>query len=379
MSDFITRPLTEHDWRKALTLHNQVFGENPIFTALPHHPHFAYHHLRGGFYRGQLISLVHAYQRVLHYGVAQWRIGAISHVCTDEDFRYHGFASAVMRDTLAYLAEQGAHMAMLSSGIADYYTRFGFSAVLPDYKLSVPVVDALKIHSHYTVRLPHPNEIRAIRALYNRHWGSKVTFSRDDVLWQHRLRHHPPLVAVAPNGAIEGYTWRHPIYDIWVETVINSMGALMALLKADAHVVQAQRVNTLTWIVPPDDLMISLLRPHIEMTLSAQYRPTHGWMARLIDSTGFVQSLLQEIQAHLRITHPNLSEKPHIVVKSDRVEVAFRKQSCHLSHRDFIQVVFGSLSADMLAIQQQLSSDVVDMLHTLFPPRIACIGAWDWM
>jgi hypothetical protein len=125
-------------------------------------------------------------------------------------------------------------------------------------------------------------------------------------------------------------------------------------------------------------VLIPFLRPYADLTLSARYRPSQGWMARVLDGGGFVSGLLREMSAYLRETGTLPPQRPQIAIEPERVTVQWGAGRVRLAHRDFIQLVFGSLNAEILAAMTGVPYEQIQWLGTLFPPRSTCIAAWDW-
>jgi predicted acetyltransferase len=360
-----------------LSLHQRVFGES-VLDNLRHAPTFQYEEVRGGFYRGTLVSLARVRFATLRYGRVQWRVGIISDVATDPAYQRRGFAHQVMQDTLAYVAVGGAHLAILNAGVTGYYQRFGFSSFLPHYKLTIPTEAALSLPPAADVYNAATDDSRALAALYQRHWGGRVTLLREPALWAYRIQEKPPFAAFNANGQIAGYSWRHSTHEIRAELVADTPTAALALVRREGDLAYKERRNEIHWIIPPDDPIISYLRPHVDVTLSAQYRPSRGWMARMMDSASFIHILNREMTTHLKEMHPQLSDSPTIRISPESVTVEFGHMRLRLIPRDFIQLVFGTLNPEMLAAQLGVSYETVEWLGWLFPPRSACVAAWDW-
>ena len=54
------------------------------------------------------------------------RMGCIGGVCSHPDYRGRGYASAVMRDCVSKMHEDGIHVGLLGTGIPDFYRRMGW-------------------------------------------------------------------------------------------------------------------------------------------------------------------------------------------------------------------------------------------------------------
>jgi hypothetical protein len=221
--------------------------------------------------------------------------------------------------------------------------------------------------------------------LYEKHWGGRVCFERSPALWRWRMAYGrgESLVAVDSTGAVQGYLWQ-PTDDFSgrLEVLADSPEAVISFLSYSGKRSLEAGYDSFIWPVPPDDVIIPYAQQLLPITLSASYFPTEGWMARLIDSAKIVDELLPEIINQAKSQLRGFDETQLLLrVQPDGVDIAFRKEKnsqCRLSLRDFIQILFGSLRPETLAIRQPLSRDAVLMLESLFPPRVAALAAWDW-
>jgi predicted N-acetyltransferase YhbS len=375
----------------AASLVAQVFGntseQRTYFKHLwqtwrPRHPQDADDHYRAAFVNGSLVALARVEPRTLHYGRARLRVACIADVCTRPDARNNGYSRAVMQDTLTYAAEQGAHLALLRA-IPGYYDRFGFSPVWPRYTLKAPAESAGTLQAPETVREALRDDLPAIAALYERHWGTRVTFSRDPALWYwlYDSRSEKPVI-VTERGSTQGYLWADAFDPQRVEVVANTPEALQSLLVYAGDRARRQNRPEIIWSVPPDDVIIPYAQAMLPMTLSAHYAPTGQWMARLIDSTGLIEALQPEILAHMRAMHPQLNaDALRLHVTPDGVEIDLSDNPAahaHLSLSDFIQVLFGSLRPMTLALRHHLPRAAVNLLEMVFPARVASVAPVDW-
>jgi predicted N-acetyltransferase YhbS len=324
-------------------------------------------------------ALVEPY--TLCYGSIRLRVAGIGNVCTHPDHRGAGYTSAVLRDALAYIVEQGAHLALLE-GASHYYERFGFSPVFPYYYFEVDSAEAAALPSPLVVRDARPEDAPAMARLYDRHWGWRVTLTRSPELWLWRMQSPDRLVQVieAKNGKLCGYVAGHDLSGDPVEAVVDTQEAATTLLSACGRAYQQAGVARMRWHLPPDDALVNYARTLLTVTVSARYQPSGGWMARLIDSTGLIETLLPEILAQAQSTLPDLTvEALAIHCQPETVQINWRKNiSCQLNHQDFIQIMFGSLRPAALAARTPLHPAAVMLLEALFPPRVAALAGWDW-
>ena len=340
-------------------------------------------HYRGAFIDNQLVSFARLIEFTLYYGDAALRVTGVANVCTHPDFRRLGFSAAVMRDALTHAAEHGAHLALLRTQLRGYYDRFGFMPVWATYGLQAPVAEAMNLYSPLQVRLAQPQDLAQIAQLYQKHWGSRVTFERNPPMWVWLTSNkHGRMLVASEFDKVEGYLWHDDSLSNHVEIIADTPEATKALLAYDAKRWRQTNAPMLTWSLPPDDVIIPYLQHELPVKLTAEFLPNAGWMARLVDPSALVKTLLPEIIKQARLVAGEFDRHDLIfTMQSGSVQLGLNnvpETQCELSLRDFIQILFGSLRPYTLALRQNLSGESTQLLELLFPPRVASIGALDW-
>lgn len=353
------------------------FARRPGYSPLLH---------RVGLLDGELVCHVRIEPLTLRYGGARIRVAGLAGVYTLAAYRGRGYAAAVMRDALTHAIELGADLALLNGGVRGYYNRFGFSPVFPDYQVEFAADELATLPAPLALREPRPNDIPLLAALFERHWGWRVTAIRSAETWVWRVLHGDDNRRVGvvvgdddrPQGYIAGRDWLAPE----VEVLADTPDAALTLLAHAGTWAQAAGLERLRWLMPPDDALVSFAQRLVAVDVSAHYEPDGGWMGRLLDAQGLIDALLPELLTQARQTLPDLV--PEQVIFSSRaggVEIGLRHQPetvALLSPRDFNQLVFGSLSPTLPAFRRQYSAESVRLLQALFPARVAALAGWDW-
>lgn len=395
MSAIVVRPIVDDEIGHAASLVADVLsaGDKALYRSiyeryakdLPTRPRMIQHCYRGVVHKNQILSLAHIIDFSLRYGRAELQVIGIGMVCTHPNYRNRGYARAIIKDTLTYAAEQGAHLVVVNSHLPDYFQQFGFSPVWAKYSLQASTHHASKLKQPLQLRVATPTDLPAIQQLYNRHWGMRVTAERSPALWRWRmaLGRGEAIVMVNKAHQIEGYIW-HLADDFSArnEIIANSPAAITSALAYSGRRWLAGGYDTLTWAVPPDDVIIPYAQQMLPISLSASYDPSGGWLARVIDSNALLHELLPEIIAQAQANNPQFTSSELILtIAPDGVDIGINhhpETHCHLSLRDFMQIVFGSLRPEALAVRQHLSQTHIRLLESLFPPRVAALAAWDW-
>jgi ribosomal protein S18 acetylase RimI-like enzyme len=341
---------------------------------------------RVGVLNGQVVSHVCVAPYTLRYGSVRLRVVGVGWVCTHPDYRGSGYAAAVMRDAMTYMAEQGAHVALLD-GRDDYYDRFGFSPVWPYYHFEVASAEAAALDSPLRLRPARPDDVPHMAELYQRHWGWRVAFVRSPEVWMWRVAtaSYPYIQVVEDKGGrICGYIAGQGPTDWRVETVADTPEAAMTLIGECGRRCQEAGIEHVVWPLPPDDALVTFARQWLHVKVSARYHPNGGWMARIIDTQALVEALLPELVAQASTVMPALDAdallfdcQPHAVHIGLRDQLATH---CRLNYRDFIQIMFGSLRPSTLALPSDgpITPEGARLLEALFPPRMAALAYWDW-
>jgi predicted acetyltransferase len=369
----------DSDYQRAM--HQWVFSR-------PRAPDFEYTAHRVGVladdHSERIVSHTVVSPYTMRYGSVALGVSGVGFVCTHPDFRRNGYNAAVMHDSLAYMAEQGTHLALLNS-TSHFGTRFGFSPVFPDYCFEVDSAQAANLPKPLRLRPPTPNDIPYMAALYQKHWSSRVTFTRSAELWMWRVSEsNRPFMQVVEDGHghICGYLAASHETDESAEVVVDNMDAALTLLADAGEHFREAGISRITWLMPPDDALIYYARQVLPVRVSALYQPYSGWTARIIDTEALVDTLLPELIAQARTIMPDISPKNlEFHCQPDVVQVGLRGKSdtcSRIPHEDFIQVMFGSLRPAMLALRSPMSYEAVRLLEALFPPRMAALACWDW-
>jgi predicted N-acetyltransferase YhbS len=357
-------------------------------SSLPRAPYFKYNRYRTGVLTNgdheQIVAHAAVLPYVLRYGGVMLRVAGVGAVCTHPDYRGRGYGAAVLRDSLAYMAEQGSHLALLK-GIKNYYERFGFNPVFPYYSFEVKSADAAALDAPLRVRDAALDDTPQMAALFEKHWSGRVTFTRSPELWLWRVkegRFRYLKVIEDSGGRICGYLAAPEPTSVRTEAVVDSLeAALTVLAYCGRQYLEASHAK-IHWLMPPDDALVYFARQHLPVTVSAHYEPSGGWMARMIDTEGLIQALLPEITAQASSTMLDFNPAAlQLKSKSDVIQIGLKgRVPFALPHQDFIQVMFGSLRPAALALRpnNRLNDDAVRLLEALFPPRMAVLGCWDW-
>ena len=393
MAEYVIRASDSETFEAAGHLVAEVFsGDNPRFyerilhdwiANIPTKPGFSHQLCRVCVVDGRVVSQILIEKNTFYYGNTRLRVAMIGKVATHPEHRHQGYSSALMRDTLATVAEQGAQLILLND-LGSFYHRVGFHTVVPETVLEVDSHDAMQMPRPLKIRAATPDDLVEIMELYQFHWQGRVAFYRSDAWWEWKLKSSidPVLVAVNQAKRVEGYLWRENTGN-QLEIVCDTLPATMSLLSFLGKRMQNIDEPRIQLLVPSDDIILSFARQMMTVNVRAIYHYNSGWMARIIDSTALLGALLPEIAKHAQSVIPNFNSRAlYLTSESDAVSIGLRthpEYGLKLSQSDFLQIMFGSLRPATLAQRDQLPVQMVQLLEVLFPPRTASIAPLNWM
>lgn len=173
--ELMVRPLQAAEVNSAADLVARVFSRGDArryerllherLAHLPHKPGFHPEDYQGGFVEGKLVSLARVEQHTLYYGLERLKVAGIGDVCTDSAYRHRGYSGVIVRNTIASVAGQGAHLALLYDR-SNYYQRYGFTTVWPDYNLQFTAQELSHQPMPLALRPATPHDAPALAALY---------------------------------------------------------------------------------------------------------------------------------------------------------------------------------------------------------------------
>ncbi len=334
-------------------------------------PGFDYEQHRVGWLDGKAVAHVVAHPFQLRYGSITLQTGGIGGVCTHPDHRDQGYAAAVMDHTLDYMQARGDHLALLVTGLTDFYTKLGFHTVWPFQSLEVHVADIADLTAPLKLRPAELADLPQMIALFERHWGSRVTLERPAEIWRWRVEnktHEPVEVVEDRAGQIVGYRAGSG----WIaERVADTAEAALTLLAHAGQAAAERGDEAFEWAVPADDYIVYAVSRTINCKVHIAHYPGSQWMGRIVDAEGFRDALLPEITRQA-----GLDERGFIFsIQPDTVYIGLRGQdetNMQLQHADFLPILFGALPPATL----NMSAEATQLLEALFPPRTAMIAPW---
>lgn len=135
------------------------------------YPDYRREHTRVMFVAGEMTAALRIFTYTLRIGEARLKMGGLGCVTTAAPHRNKGYAARLMNDAMAYMQGHGYHVSILF-GIADFYHRWGFASVIPEYASMVSLREAEQ-NSEFSGkhRDIKPGDVSALQRIHNRNDG----------------------------------------------------------------------------------------------------------------------------------------------------------------------------------------------------------------
>lgn len=367
--------------------------------------------MRGAFRDGQLVGGYSMHERMLCMGAARLSTGCVGAVVTAPEARKQGVASALMHDAIK-LAREGQFALLLLDGIPNFYFRYGYTDV---FDVTCVEVDRSAIlaqrPSTHTIRPASVDDAAALLDLYQRHCGDySGSFERSLEFQAYSLgqMRTPPVVALSPEGKVEGYLfYKEDEIAQGREVAANTWEALLALLRYHAHLLDdAASSATLQYFLPPHSPLTHWMVDKLEVpdtahwhgpaqgwgvrSLTNQHRFA-GWMACLINFPALMVSLLPELQARWQRSLAQWNGEIALLVDGQTSVLRLNGASIELTDKPasataqleltpqaWLQLVFGYRPLAELIDIAYLPADTRSALALLFPAGHTWIPCSDW-
>ena len=364
---------------------------------------------RGAFRDGMLLAGYEIYERHMHIGESHVLTGCIGGVVADPRYRMQGIATTMLRDAIAFGAVRG-HGLLLLDGIPNFYHRFGFTDIFDrtDHAIRLDAIPQ-DSPSGYTVRPATTHDASILLDLYERHYRTYTgSFTRTLAQQAWRLlgaENNPRLLALAPNGNVEGYlipSWRAD-QSLAAEIAADTWPAALALLQHHARLAAAspEPSDHIWWPLPPDSTTAYLLADNLALPdVPSDMDPVRawasrgetyalrpaGWMARLVSLRHLLQALTPELARRwCRARVPWVG--PFVLIVGDEIcaldvrddgvslldSLPQNVPAASISQPFFTQLLFGYrpityIAAHMAKVGHPIPSALLQALGVLFPP-----------
>lgn len=254
---------------------------------------------------GDAASSLWVVDRSMQIGSAVVRMGGIAGVGTDSKHRNKGYARRVLENSTRWMAENGFDCAVLF-GIQDFYDKVGYAVCLPECRFELATRDAEKAERRLAVRPFQPEDVPALRAIYEANNRNRTgIIVRDEATpwfpkgsgWSRR-----PAAFVFTDGsdivAYASYDLTDGANAIRDEVIVSEAGAIgpeyfSDILRFAADRAIELRVASIVFLLAPGSLFGCCLTSFgAKQTL--YYPRCSGGMGRIIRLRPFLEKTLPE-------------------------------------------------------------------------------------
>lgn len=358
-------------------------------------------HLREALVDGEVASWLTVIDYQMRVGSSVVKMGAISDTYTKARFRMKGCMRTLIEDTLAYLANGGYAMSVVT-GIPNFYYHFGYASGVPDRTFKVPTFVAEEAGNsgrpgRFRVRKARKADSERLVAVYDHYTrGTMCALARDAEFFAgfdgagQRV-----VVAEDEAGGVVGYAVYAKAsgdrrmrevaaeHDMRVtEVAAVEPEACPALMGALARVAMRWRVGDIVLSLAPDEPFAEFCQRYGGQW-NMIYRKNSHTMVRIIDQQALFRAMLPDLARRIRYSE-FADGSARLTLKTDigrttfsidkgalELNTAGKEGSVvELSQAQLAQVVVGYRSArDALAEAGARASDRVQrLLAVLFPP-----------
>ena len=159
---------------------------------------------------GKIVSYVRVSDRSMYIGEAVVKLGGIGMVVTSPEYRGRGYASALLRDAIAYMEAQNYDLSLLFTTIQPFYMPFGW-APFPQTNFELELLDKKTFAPSGWKTRPFDLErdLTQISQIYDEHNGGRTgTILRPERLWRDGYSQQVgmlPSLVVEKEGQIGAY------------------------------------------------------------------------------------------------------------------------------------------------------------------------------
>jgi len=276
---------------------------------------------------GESVSWLWIIDLNMRIGSAVLRIGGIGGVKTKPEHRLKGYAAKVLNKSMQVMQEDGYDLSILF-GIPNFYHRFGYISVLPEYTLQILTRSAEKAGSVYSLRPFEMKDMEPVLDIYHQENSSRTgSIIRSKESWKGFPKGSgydikAKAVVVESEGKVIGYA----AYDDSQEKVnITEVAGLnkdvySTLLNKFAALAVERRVENIKVYLPPDHPFAYFCRSY-GYKFETFFPYNRGGMGRIINFESTFFKLKKEFTK--RIANLNINKPKLINVVTDIGSVTF--------------------------------------------------------
>ncbi len=350
------------------------------------YPEYQRAHNRLLYVDGDLAAALRLFTYTVRIGEARLKMGGFGCVTTAGPLRQKGYAARLMSDCMRYLYKHGYHVSTLF-GIADFYHRWGFASVLPEYASMINMREAaMAVAPPFKRRTMKPGDIQAVQRMHTRNDADTACSvirlgGHMSCKWD---RWKTAQILTDTKGKVVAYFMGGAGK---AEYNVDEVGVLdynwcPAVLNACMTLAKDEYATRIRFNVPPSHPFVRYLLQYNSEHEMHVSRNSNGMMAVVnLDET--LECMIPEWESRLCMAAASgynaevtlvVQRKPHrIRVHRGAVDVAAMTgaNKVSLSPVEVIQLITGARHAEEVLARKRraLNASGVTLLNTLFPKR----------
>ena len=336
---------------------------------------------------GEAVSRLRVIRYDMRLAGAWVAMGGIAEVVTHPRHRGQGYAARLLRAAVDFMREERYAVSLLF-GIADFYHRFGYTPVLPEYSVAVATAAAERLPAAAAVRPARAGEEGPLLALYTRvNAGRNGTVRRTeaafvplpdpgDSWWVHPRRILVAEAAGEPAGyaILHGNPERLRVLELGVpaEHVATAGASLVAALAQEAA---QRRIEQIRLPLPPDEPLAAFLR-RIGCRVEITYPANGDGMGRVVHLEALAEALAPALQRRLETLAAPAGGEPlgslEFVCPEGSARLALgpgRRLAITLPQQQHCQLLMGYRGIDDIAVEHPgaVEAEALPIVRALFP------------
>lgn len=364
-------------------------AELPLTISTEDHERY---HMRKLLTSEQEIGHLFVIDRQIRIGAATLCCGGIGGVETRPEFRMKGHMRKLLDENNDYMRAQGYDISILF-GIRDFYHKFGYAPIMPDYRLVLETrnAEAAPRHDGYQLRPFEPTDAAAVLNIHQAtNMLSPGMVVRDPAHFSGFSMGSgfgvgaQAVVILDARQQIVGYA----VYDqkprevTVVEVGATSPRLFDVLLHHFAEMAIKFRCEHLQFVLPPDHPFAAYCRRY-GATLTVTYPRCEGGMARIMNQQATLEKLQPEFAARVQ-NSPFADRQVAVALETElgrtvittgspvRVSADGPAQdTVRLPQSVLMQLLVGYRPASDALLDERVDGapEAVELLATLFPTR----------
>lgn len=346
---------------------------------------------------GEIASHVHILTREIQIGKVALDCAGIGCVATPTEFRGRGYNRLLLQHCIEFMVNEGYDISLLN-GIPDYYHKFGYANVMPNYSWAIETTLLEKTKSSHSTRKAAEADCPLLDELYQNEFEGKTGIVvRSIPMWWSYLRkmHGDLIVFVNQKDVPEGYIWYEKsdspnIFEVGASNPLAAQSILAYLAEQGKLHYQREIQGNLH----PEQQFVKYVSWNYGGEFKIRFRKYCGWMGRICNLKSMFTKLLPEFKKRLKCSEfaswtGSLSFATDIgtvTIKIDATELSLSEGAPNfglnvsIKQENLLQLIFGFHDIQELIFAGLIVEEesAQNLLKVLFPKQMPGMSCIDW-